>query len=99
MDFNRNQLFLIGLVLIFLGYQFRMFESFTLNERCTRFIEARMRSAKNAVGQFQPASYNQFDPPPTIQRTVTPPRWIGLAMISVGAVIVLHALALRKPGG
>lgn len=96
MEFNRNQYFLAGLVLVFLGYQFRMIESFTLNERATQFIEARVQSAKSAVDQFQPASY-RTRPAAPIRRQVTPPRWLGLALLSVGAVLVFHSLVLRRP--
>ena len=96
MEFNRNQYFLAGMVLLFLGYQFRMIESFTLNERATQFIETRVQRAQAAVDEFTPAAYNQ--PQPQIRRQVTPPRWLGLAMISIGCVLVLHSLAMPRPG-
>lgn len=93
-EFNRNQYFLAGMVLLFLGYQFRMVESFTLNERATEFIEARVQKARAAVDEFTPTAYT---PPQPIRREVTPPRWLGLAMISIGCVLVLHSLAMPKP--
>ena len=95
MDFNRNQYFLVGVVLLCLGYQFRVIESFTLNERTTQFIEQRVQRARAAVDEFTPASY---EPPTPINRQVTPPRWLGLAMISIGCVLVLHSLAMPRPG-
>jgi hypothetical protein len=98
MEINRNQYFLIGLVLLFLGYQFRVIESFTLNEKTSKFIQDRVDNARAAAGEFQPASYQQPAPTP-IRRTVQPPRWIGLAMISVGCVLVFHSLVMPKPSG
>ena len=32
-------------------------------------------------------------------RTVKPPEWLGWCLISVGGVVLLHALAMKKPGG
>ena len=39
MEFNRNHFFALGLVLLLLGVQLRNFESFTLNERTSKFTE------------------------------------------------------------
>jgi hypothetical protein len=35
---------------------------------------------------------------PTPRRTLRPPTWLGFALISIGAVLVLHSLAMKKPG-
>ena len=29
---------------------------------------------------------------------VEPPSWLGWALVSVGSVLILHSLALKKPG-
>ena len=31
-------------------------------------------------------------------RTFQPPTWLGWALMSVGAVLILHSLAMGKPG-
>lgn len=31
-------------------------------------------------------------------KTFQPPEWIGWALLSIGAVLVLHSLAMPKPG-
>jgi len=41
-EFNRNQFFAVGLIVLLLGLQFRMFESFTLNEKTTQFLASRL---------------------------------------------------------
>ncbi|MCA9176234.1 MAG: hypothetical protein KDB14_17225 [Planctomycetales bacterium] len=95
MEFNRNQFFLAGLVLLFLGYQFRQIESFTLNERASRFIEARMQSARAAVNEFKEVSYRE--PVKPFDRQVTPPRWLALAMMAIGSVLCMHSFTMPKP--
>ena len=39
---NRQHLLLAGLLLFLLGMQFRLVESFTLNERSSRFVAAQL---------------------------------------------------------
>ena len=33
---------------------------------------------------------------PVVRKQLTHPRWVGLAFLSVGAVLVLHGLTSRK---
>lgn len=95
MEINRNQYFMIGLVLLLLGLQFRMVETYVLNEKASRFVSERLTaSAADADGgPFMPALG------PTPRRTLHPPTWLGHAVISVGAVLILHSLAMKRPGG
>lgn len=95
MEVNRNQYFLIGLLVLLLGLQIRAVESFVLNEKASRFVAERvaLMGGDNADGAFMPAAG------PTPLRTVHPPIWLGYAFISVGAVLILHSLAMKRPGG
>ncbi|HEV3021993.1 MAG TPA: hypothetical protein VGX76_05980 [Pirellulales bacterium] len=96
MEFNRNQYFILGLVVLLLGLQIRMVETFVLNEKASRFLAERMApSVADADGTVRP-----FLPAvgPTPRRTLRPPTWMGFALISTGAVLVLHSLAMKKPG-
>jgi len=90
MDLNRNQFFTIGLVLLFLGIQFRMLDSFTLNADATRFVATRLQSSGSSVAPIRSAN---------ALHVVRPPQWLGYAMLSIGSVLVLHSLAMSKPGG
>jgi len=92
MELNRNQFFLAGLVLLFLGIQFRLVDNFTLNEKTTRFLASRMqeRPPTTAIlGQNVGVGH----------KVVHPPEWLGYALLSIGSVLVLHSLAMPKPGG
>jgi hypothetical protein len=33
------------------------------------------------------------------RRTVELPSWLGYSLISVGSILVLHSIAMGKPGG
>lgn len=92
-EINRNQYFLIGLVILLLGLQVRMVESYVLNEKASRVVAERLVSLGGGDEAFMPAAG------PTPRRTVRPPIWVGYAFISLGAVLVLHSLAMKRPGG
>ncbi|MDX1961645.1 MAG: hypothetical protein SFX18_00745 [Pirellulales bacterium] len=95
MDFNRNQLFMIGLLLLLVGLQFRAVESFTLNEPTTRFIAARMEDSANRPVESLVLNSGASIP----RREVRPPIWLGYSLISIGSVLVLHSIMLPKPAG
>lgn len=94
-EINRNQYFLIGLIFLFLGIQVRNVETFVLNEKTSTFLAERLKlvASRDASDGFLPAAG------PAPLRTVRPPTWLGYAFISVSAVLILHSLAMRKPGG
>lgn len=96
MEFNRNQWFMVGLIILFVGIQLRVVDSVVLNEESTRIITEKMGTKKQvATSDFiQTASFGTVVP----RKVVKPPRWIGLALIAAGVVFVLHSLALRRPG-
>jgi hypothetical protein len=33
------------------------------------------------------------------KKVIQPPEWLGWCMMSIGGVLILHSLAMRKPGG
>jgi hypothetical protein len=91
MEFNRNHYFMLGLVLLFLGIQFRLVEGVVLNEKVSQALahreaETQRRSILAAIG-------------PSPHHTVHLPSWLGWALMSTGSVLVLHSLAMKKPGG
>ncbi len=96
MELNRNHFFLIGLILLFLGLQFRMVDSIVLNGKTSQFIAKRLnKTSGQASADFTPSLLTS--PPPVSRRTIRPPSWLGWMLISVGSVLVLHALAMPKP--
>ena len=100
MDFNRNQYFLAGLVVFLLGIQLRVVDGFVLNERATQVLAQRMQQMKGQ--QVASASENSMllaSAPLGHKHTLHPPNWLGWSLVSVGSVLILYSLALKKPGG
>lgn len=94
MKLTRNRCFLLGVLLILFGIQFRMVESFVLNEQATRALAKVSRQSTVASRDSLNSFLLQVHPKPT--KRVTPPRWLGLACIAVGSVSTLHAIAMPK---
>jgi hypothetical protein len=100
MEFNRNQYLMAGLVVLLLGIQMRLVEAFVLNEHATQFLAQRMQRMK---GQ-QVASASELPTllaaqAPIAKHRLAPPAWLGFSLVSIGSVLVLYSLALKKPGG
>jgi len=96
MDFNRNHYFITGLVILLIGVQFRMVESYVLNEDATRWLMN--RSGDSSVKAVSVATQLFPSAGPAPRKTIVPPDWLGWAALSLGSVLVLHSLALPKPG-
>ncbi len=94
MSMYRNRYFLAGVLLVLLGIQFRMVDSFVLNEPTTRAL-ARVTKSTPVADNSNMTSFLMTVHPKPMKR-VTPPRWLGLAMITVGAVVSCHALAIPR---
>lgn len=92
MDLNRNQFFFMAIFLMLLGMQFRMVSSYVLTPETTRFL------AERAQAGLDPTTAPAL--PPTLPaKVVSPPEWLGWCLISVGAVLFFHSMAMKKPGG
>ena len=96
MEFNRNQWFLAGIVVLLLGIQLRYVETFVLNERTTQFLAQRMKDAQMVASSDMGTSLAASAP--IAKKSVSPPRWIGSMLVSIGSVLLLYSLAMKKPG-
>jgi hypothetical protein len=89
MDITRNQYFLFGLVILFLGIEILCVDAFTLTPEFTTFLAK--QSKQPATGLLA----NAGAIPP---KTIAPPDWLGWSLLSFGNVLILHSLAMKKPG-
>ena len=96
MEINRNQYLLAGLVILLLGAQFRAVESFTLTPDCSQFVAKQLK--KTGVAKARPAVAGPVGAVGGVGRAIQPPEWLGWALVSIGGVLILHSLAMRRPG-
>ena len=66
-------------------------DSVVLTEPATKFVAEKFES-----GELASAAPNWFAQTMPVKKTITPPKWIGWSLLSVGGVMVLHSLAMRK---
>lgn len=95
MELNRNQYFFIGVLLLLIGMQNRMVASYTLNDEATRFLAERTQQSSTQATLVSFSSDMGALP----KKVIYPPDWLGYCLLSVGSVLVLHSLAMKKPGG
>ena len=96
MEINRNQYFLVGLVLFLLGMEFHKVDTIVLTPECTRLLgEGNNHPAVAASNLLAPlvGAENQV-----AAKTVRIPESLHWGMLSAGIVLVLHSLAMKKPG-
>ena len=92
MEFDRYRYFAFGVILFLLGMQFRMVDSFVLNEASTKVLYKFAKKSQLASNGVGTSAYMQVN----AKKTIAPPNWLGYAMLSAGSVVCLHSLALPK---
>ena len=92
MDIDRNRYFMFGVVLFLLGLQFRLVDSFVLNENSTRALH-RFSQRSNIADSLSTNIYMQVGSP---KKSLRPPNWLGFVLLTVGGVICLHAMVLPR---
>lgn len=92
MELNRNHYFMAGVVLLLLGIQLRLVDSFVLNEQATKILTPQ---ASEGLMSIRPVLQSVSATP---RKVVKPPESLGWALMSIGSVLILHALAMKAPG-
>jgi hypothetical protein len=97
MELNRHHYFFIGLIVLFLGIQFRTVEAYVLNEKSTQWLADKL--GKSPIEEGSPLRRILPAAGPMPRKTVRPPEWLGWCLVSIGGVLILHSLAMPRPGG
>jgi hypothetical protein len=84
-------MYMAGIIVLMLGIHFRLVESVVLTDQATQFVAEKMESLDLAN-----STPNMFTRVPAAKKVITPPRWLGWSLLSIGGVMVLHSLAMRK---
>jgi hypothetical protein len=93
MDIDRNRYFMFGVILFLLGLQFRLVDSFVLNESSTRALHKFAQSSKIADSNVATDIFMDVGSP---RKSVKPPNWVGFVLLTVGGVMSLHAMVLPR---
>ena len=94
MELNRNQYFFLGVLVLLIGLQFRVVASYTLTPEVTRYLAERTH---RSPAQATLVSFTS-DLGALPNKVIVPPEWLGWCLMSVGSVLILHSLAMKKPG-
>lgn len=89
---KRNRYFMIGVLLLLLGLQFKFVHSVVLNEPSTRVLAKFASDTPLAAQDMATNVYMNVHPSP--KKRIEPPKWIGWILLTAGGVIFLHALIL-----
>ncbi len=95
MDLNRHQFFFLGLLVLLIGLQFRYVSAYVLNPDTTRFLAEHTGQSTASTANYFAATAGTSSAP---RKVLQPPEWLSWCLISVGAVLALHSLAMPKPG-
>ncbi len=107
---RRTKIMTIGFVLIFMGIQLNLVESYELTPRFSNFFhdyEDASNYPSATLNQPYSSNYYQtsFQNPdnqrlatlsPTTVKTITPPSWYCWPVLFFGTVMVLHGFAKRQ---
>ncbi|HJN13397.1 MAG: hypothetical protein QF918_03570 [Pirellulaceae bacterium] len=96
MELNRNHYFAVGTIVLLLGLQLRFVESVRLTKASTQFLAEKFHKSEQQVDP-NPFSALLSVPAANNSKSIRPPRWLGWSLLSLGAVLVLHSLTMRRP--
>ena len=85
---NRNHYMTLGTVILLLGLAIFKTETVTLNEDSTRFLAQQLET---------PPEQSLFVSTLPVKKTIVIPPRIRFLCISVGAILMLHAIVMQKP--
>jgi len=101
-----------GFVLIFLGTQLALVDSYLLTPRISNFLSENGRSVAvpappvvaqtnqnspySQIGYQQPAIAPALIATSSPQQTITPPKWLCWPMLFCGTVVFLHGLSMSR---
>ena len=94
MEFNRNHYFLVGLIVLFLGIQLRIVDSYKLTPEFTQVLAKQTGHPLAAVNGATAAV--TADQKPIAQKTVKPPEFLGWLLLSIGGVLAMHSFGMQR---
>jgi hypothetical protein len=94
MDLNRHQFLFIGLMVLLVGLQFHYVSAYHLNPEATQFLAERTGNSNTGMSMLFAGTSGTSAAP---RKVLEPPDWLAWCLMSVGAVLCLHSLAMPRP--
>jgi len=95
MDITRYHVFLVGTVLLLLGFELRSVDSFVLTSTATKFLA---EQSGHPVTVLNSAVESVAGATPQLPSKVfRPPEWASWFLLSLGSVFILQSWAMVKP--
>jgi len=95
MDITRYHIFLVGIVLVLLGFELRSVDSFVLTPTATKFLAEQTGHPVVAINNTVETVAGAAPVlPPKVFR---PPEWTSWFLLSLGSVFILQSWAMVKP--
>ena len=91
MKLNRHQTLTLGLVILAIGLQLHWVDSLVLTKESTRLLAQSVPQRPVQSALREPLLATHLVP----NHVITPPEWLGWALMSAGAVTVLQSLAMK----
>ena len=91
MKLNRHQTLTLGLVILAIGLQLLWVDSLVLTKESTRLLAQSVPQRPVQSALREPLLATNLVP----NHVITPPEWLGWALMSAGAVTVLQSLAMK----
>lgn len=88
-ELTKKHFLVYGFLLVMIGIEVRMIDTITLNQQVTHFIASHSSESANST------MASIFTSSAMPHKSVRPPLWLGLAMISLGTVSLLHAVPMK----
>ena len=90
--FNRHQILMAGCLVLGLGAQFRLVETYVFADSATVYIEPLLSFQQPAAEQIPV----EKDPAGARQYVLHVPDWMGWLLLSIGGALVLHSLSISR---
>ena len=94
MFLNTKTYFHAGLLVILLGLQLQVIDSFVLSEGATRALARVAKTEQVASRANMTSLLMTVHPEP--KKKVTPPDWLGLTLVTAGVMMCGHSIAIRR---
>ncbi len=95
-NLTRNHYFFLGMLILLVGLQFRFVQTYKLKQPVAKYIAKKIHKTAPGEEPTPEAAYVQSGGDiPDNKRSVQPPKYLNLSCISIGAVLILHGVAMR----